>query len=105
MPRRDVPEPLAQAVGQRIRHFRELRGLTLEKLAYETDQSKGHLSDVERGFSRPSLATLNRIAEHLDVLLLDLVTFPEVDARQAATDALRELPKAKLRRIARRASK
>lgn len=100
-----MPDPLAQAVGQRIRLFRELRGLTLEKLAYETDQSKGHLSDVERGFSRPSLATLNRIAERLDVLLLDLVTFPEVDARQAATDALRGLPRPALQKIAKQAKK
>ncbi len=101
MTRRSEVDPLSAAIGARIRMFRDEAGLTLEKLAYETDQSKGHLSDIERGYSRPSIATLNRIAEHLGVLLLDLVTFPEDDARQEVTDRLRGLSDKDLRQLRR----
>src|SRR5688572_21707928 len=34
MPRRGTPDPLAQAVGARIRQLRQEAGLTIEKLAY-----------------------------------------------------------------------
>lgn len=88
MPRTQTPEPLSAAVGARIRQLRLELGLTLEKLAYETDQSKGHLSDVERGHSRPSLATLAKIAERLGVDLVDLVNVGS-NLRQQLIDASR----------------
>jgi len=47
MPRRTTPDPIALAVGARIRQLRREQGLTLEKLAYESDLgSKGYLSDI-----------------------------------------------------------
>ena len=100
MHRRDNPDPLALAIGQRIRQFREEAGLTLEKLAYESELgSKGHLSNLERGLVRPTVNTLRVLADRLGVLVLDLVTFPEQDERQALTAALRKLRPAALRRI------
>ncbi|MBK8999615.1 MAG: helix-turn-helix transcriptional regulator [Myxococcales bacterium] len=100
MPRRDKPDPLAKAIGQRIRQLREEAGLTLEKLAYESELgSKGHLSNLERGLVRPTAHTLRIIADRLGVLVLDLVTFPDEDDRQAATDELRRVKPATLRRL------
>ena len=52
MPRRSTPDPLALAIGQRIRQLREEAGLTQEKLAYEIGMSKGFLSDIEKGLAR-----------------------------------------------------
>lgn len=102
MPRREKPDPLAKAIGQRVRHLREEAGLTLEKLAYESELgSKGHLSNLERGLVRPTVNTLHVLAERLGVLVLDLVTFPENDDRQAVTDELRRLKPAALRRLLR----
>ncbi len=102
MPRRDKPDPLAKAIGQRIRQLREEAGLTLEKLAYESELgSKGHLSNLERGLVRPTVNTLHVLAERLGVLVLDLVTFPENDDRQALTDELRRLKPAALRKLLR----
>jgi len=66
MPRRRVPDTLALAIGQRVRALREAAGLTMEKLAYESELgSKGHLSDLERGLLRPIAHTLSQLAAHL----------------------------------------
>ncbi len=83
MPRRQAPDKLALAVGQRIREIRIAAGLTIEELA-ETSKlgSKGHLSNMERGLVRPNIQTLKLIANGLGVLPLDLMTFPKTDARQ-----------------------
>lgn len=103
MPRRQTPDPLALRIGQRIRKLRKKAGLSLEKLAYESELgSKGHLSDLERGLTRPTIATLQAIAGRLGVALLDLVTFPEEDDRQRLVEALRTLPEREIERLVRR---
>ncbi len=100
MPRRPTPDPFALKVGQRIRKLRQEAGLTIEKLAYESDLgSKGHLSSLEKGLVMPTVATLNVLAERLEVLPLDLITFPEDDARQKLIDRTRQLSEKELRRI------
>jgi transcriptional regulator with XRE-family HTH domain len=72
----------------------------MEKLAYESAvRSKGYLSDIEKGLARPSIQTLQNIAAHLGVALLDLVTFPEADDRQRLVDGTRLLPAGSIRRI------
>lgn len=90
MPRRQTPDPLALRIGQRVRHLRQQAGLSLEKLAYESELgSKGHLSDLERGLIRPTITTLQAIADRLGVALLDLVSFPEEGGRGKLVEALR----------------
>ena len=100
MPRRKFPDPLAARIGARIRELRQEAGLTLEKLAYESEVgSKGFLSDVEKGLARPTVETLAAIAERLDVRLLDLVTFPDEDDRQRLVDQTRRMTKGAIRRL------
>lgn len=102
MPRRSTPDPLAQRIGARIRVLRKEAGLTLEKLAYESEVgSKGFLSDVEKGLARPTVETLQAIAERLDVSLLDLVTFPDEGDRQKLVDRTRRLSKGTIRKLLR----
>lgn len=103
MPRRRHPDPLALRIGQRIRRLRLDAGLSLEKLAYESELgSKGHLSDVERGLTRPTVSTLKVLADRLGIALLDLVTFPEDDERQRVIWALRDLSPEELQELATR---
>ena len=100
MPRRHEPDPLALAVGQRIKQLREEAGLTIEKLAYESELgSKGHLSNLERGLAVPNVHTLQVIADRLGVNILDLVTFPEDDDRQRLVDRIRLLSKGTIRKL------
>lgn len=100
MPRRSRPDPLAARIGARIRTLRKEAGLTLEKLAYESEVgSKGFLSDVEKGLARPTVETLQAIADRLEVALLDVVTFPDEDDRQRLVDRTRRLSKGTVRKL------
>ena len=102
MPRRSTPDPLAQRIGARIRVLRKEAGLTLEKLAYESEVgSKGFLSDVEQGLARPTVETLQAIADRLGVELLDLVTFPDESDRQRLVDRTRQLSKGTVKKLLR----
>jgi transcriptional regulator with XRE-family HTH domain len=106
MPRRASPDPLASAVGKRVRQLREevTPKLTLEKLAYGSGLiSKGHLSDLEKGLVRPTVQTLRTLAEQLEVKILDLVTFPADDDRQRLIDLTRKLSPSVIRRLIREA--
>jgi transcriptional regulator with XRE-family HTH domain len=99
VPRRS-PDPLALAIGQRIRHLRHEHGLTLEKLAYESDfGSKGNLSWAERGLHLPSATKLKLLADRLGVHLLDLMTFPEEDERQRLVDLTRGLTRGSVKKL------
>ncbi|WP_064723620.1 XRE family transcriptional regulator [Paenarthrobacter nicotinovorans] len=56
----------------RIRELRRNRGLTLGQVAQLTGLSVAMLSQVERGQSDPSLESLRRLAEALQVPIFDL---------------------------------
>lgn len=73
---RAEPDPEALVIGQRIRQLREEADLGLEELAHAADFSKGHLSNLERGYVMPTVATLRVLANALDVLVADLVIDP-----------------------------
>ena len=72
----------------------------MEKLAYESELgSKGHLSNLERGLARPTIQTLQSLADRLEVKLLDLVTFPDEDDRAKLVDHTRGMSATELRRL------
>src|SRR5580692_3636770 len=78
VPRRAKPDALSLALGARIRQLREEAGLTLERLAFESELgSKGHLSNIEHGLVRPTAHTLRTLSDRLGVELADMVTFPD----------------------------
>ncbi|MFP3928927.1 MAG: helix-turn-helix domain-containing protein, partial [Desulfobacteraceae bacterium] len=57
-------------LGKRIRAQRLKRSLTLKQLSEMTGLSIGFLSEIERGISEPSMASLRKIREALGVSLL-----------------------------------
>ena len=57
------------ALGKRISSQRRRRGITLERLAYEMDISKGNLSDIEHGKRDPRYSTLKAISLGLGISL------------------------------------
>ncbi len=99
MARRTRPDPFATKIGKRVRALRQEQGLTLEKLAYGVEFSKGQLSTIEKGLAVPTATTLNVLAEGLDVLPLDLLTFPEDSPREKLIDMTRGLSKKELEAI------
>jgi transcriptional regulator with XRE-family HTH domain len=60
------------AVGPRIRRLREERGITVNAFAKQVRVSTGLISQVERGLTDPSLETLRRIAQGLQVPMFNL---------------------------------
>ena len=54
-------------IGERIRQLRESRGMTQSQLQSSSRVSRSYLSRIESGQMTPSLGTLEKIAEALDV--------------------------------------
>jgi transcriptional regulator with XRE-family HTH domain len=59
-------------LGERIRHRRRARNMSLKDLAESSDISIGLLSQIERGLSSPSLRVLAGLADSLQLGLADL---------------------------------
>lgn len=58
------------SVGERLKKRRKELGINLRDLAERTDLTASFLSQVERGVTNPSLNSLRRISEALNVQLL-----------------------------------
>ncbi len=102
MPRRTKVDPLALAVGQRIRALREEAGLTQEQLAFTIEGgSKGHISSLEQGLVMPTVATLKGIADRLGLLVADLVNNPTEGDRAKLIEFSRSLKPGVLRKLVR----
>jgi transcriptional regulator with XRE-family HTH domain len=86
-PSRTVLDDRALALGTKIRERRRALGLSLVRLAEITDLSHPFLSQVERGHARPSVTSLQRIAEALDVDVGTL--FAAEDGRRASSRVVR----------------
>lgn len=100
MPRLMHADPVARKIGRRIRQLREDAGLTREKLAYEAGlKSKSHISGLEKGLVRPTIPTLQMLAERLGVDLLDLLTFPEDSPRQELVALSRTMKPGTIRKL------
>ncbi|UBU08367.1 helix-turn-helix domain-containing protein [Nonomuraea gerenzanensis] len=67
---------LEQEIGATIREARRRAGITMTALASATGLSQAFLSHLETGRSAPSVATLYRLAQALNVLPQDLLPRP-----------------------------
>jgi transcriptional regulator with XRE-family HTH domain len=81
----DIPTHLTSDadLGARLRTKRTERGQTLTETAARAGLSKGFLSQLERGRTHASVATLRRLATVLQVGLPDLLADPD-DPNRAA---------------------
>ena len=71
--------------GERIRFFRIQKDFTLKQLAEKAECSDGFISQVERNLASPSIATLKRIANALEVNLITLLQADEAETEQVVT--------------------
>lgn len=74
------PDEVAAAVARNVRRLRQHRGWSLETLAGRSGVSRGMLIQVEQQRTNPSLQTLVRLCEALDVSVARLVELDEVPA-------------------------
>lgn len=54
-------------IGERIRDIRKKKKLTQEELAWKVNKSVNFIGQIERGTKKPSVQTLKKIADALEV--------------------------------------
>jgi len=85
---RDTLHEQLLALGELIRHQRQLANLSLRQLAENAKVSNPYLSQIERGLHEPSLRVLSSIAEALgvrvDTFLVEAGLWPEEHTAEAA---------------------
>lgn len=64
---------LQQKIGQRIRELRESKGVSQQNLAAVCNFEKANLSRIEAGRTNPTVSTLYKISQALDIKLTELV--------------------------------
>ena len=62
-------------IGEKIKFYREKRGITLETLARHTYISKNRLEEIENGQAIYQFWTLQKIAKALEIDLPELLNF------------------------------
>jgi transcriptional regulator with XRE-family HTH domain len=67
-------------LGARVRELRRSRGLTLKALGREAGLSHPFLSQLERGLARPSVGSVERIAQALEVPVSSLWARPPLES-------------------------
>ncbi|MBQ8791521.1 MAG: helix-turn-helix transcriptional regulator [Ruminiclostridium sp.] len=67
----------SELVGDVIKELREKKGLSQEVVSGLADIGRTHLSAIERGERRPTLETLFRLAQALDMKPSEIVALIE----------------------------
>jgi transcriptional regulator with XRE-family HTH domain len=66
-------------LGKRVKFLRRHSRLTQAQLAEKTDLSVNYISEIENGLASPTLKTLLRLAQALDVEVEELFNFDPAD--------------------------
>ena len=66
-------EEVIKQIGLKIREIRESKNLTIMNLADKLDIEYNNVIRIEKGRTNPTLRTLIKIAEALNVKLVDII--------------------------------
>lgn len=77
-------------VGARIKHFRNLAGLSQEKLAWQAGIAPAFLGQLERGMKSPTVKTLDKLTRALDISIAELFSGP-VDTTDEKDSAIKQI--------------
>ncbi len=67
-------ELLLQQIGLNIKTIRTAKGITQQELAAAIDYEKSNMSRLEKGGTNPTIYTLYRVSQALDVDLGELLS-------------------------------
>jgi transcriptional regulator with XRE-family HTH domain len=73
----DEKEKLQLSIGKRVKMLREEKGIPQQDLAAKCNIEKSNFSRLEAGGTNPTLYTLKKIAENLNVSLSELVNLDD----------------------------
>ncbi len=77
MPTPDTDCHFIVTFGTTVRQLREQQGWSQEALAERADLNRSYVGELERGKATPSLLTLKKLAEALDLSLTSLMAHTE----------------------------
>jgi transcriptional regulator with XRE-family HTH domain len=77
---------LAVSFGQAVRNRRQTLGLSQEELAWRGGLNRSYVTDIERGARNPSLRTIGRLAEALQMPLYALLREAEEQLPERSRD-------------------
>lgn len=66
-------ESLRVCVANNVKHYRAAKGISQERTALEAGIDRTMLSKIERAITNPSLDTLLKLANYLDVTVSELL--------------------------------
>jgi transcriptional regulator with XRE-family HTH domain len=75
-----------ELVGRNVRRIRVAKGISQERLAFDSDVDRSYLGGVERGEENPTVDVLDRLAATLAVPLREF--FAEMDRNAANSGGL-----------------
>lgn len=68
-------QAIAVQVGERIRYFRKMKNMSQEALGLECGLNSAFIGHIERGLKSPTVGTLEKICNGLDIPLVELFDF------------------------------
>ena len=68
-----------QMIGARVKEIRNKKGLTQEQLSERMEINPKYLSSIERGNENPTLNTLIKLSESLEVDLNQIFSFIQIE--------------------------
>lgn len=66
------PDRVLEGLGEALHAARSKRGLTQEALSLETGVHRNYIGGIERGERSPSVTTVAKLADALEISLADL---------------------------------
>lgn len=90
-------------LGLKIKELRKRRGLTQEQLAELIDMEQNSISVIESGRNFPTLGTLEKIAQILEVNLSDFFNYDYIDdietIKASTKDIIRKMDDNQIRQL------
>ena len=84
-------ETMQQTVAKNVRRLREERGLSLDELARRSGVSKSMLAQIERGDGNPTLSTLWKLSNGMQVPFDALTVRRKSDCERVRTEEIEPL--------------
>lgn len=78
-------DDFAIQLGARIRELRKLKGVSQLELAYDMDMSMNTISTIELGKISPKIETIKKIAQKLNVDIVEIFQFSDMPSKDKLT--------------------
>ncbi|WP_049828310.1 helix-turn-helix domain-containing protein [Paenibacillus peoriae] len=82
---------LMKMVGEGIRHFRKLRGLSQEELASKADVHETYIGKLERSEKVCSIVVLDKITNALNLSMVEFFSYIQPVNREKSESTLTEI--------------